>query len=53
MEIHGFRDLIVFQKSYKLSLEVYKISTTFPKEGKIFFNRSNKALIPINMRQSC
>ena len=30
----GFRDLIVYQKSYKLSLEIFGITKTFPKEEK-------------------
>jgi len=28
----GFRDLIVYQKSYKLALEIFEITKTFPKE---------------------
>lgn len=35
MEKHqGFRDLIVFQKSYKLSLHVFEITKKFPIEEK-------------------
>jgi len=30
----GFRDLIVFQKSYKLAMEIYEITKIFPKEEK-------------------
>jgi four helix bundle protein len=30
----GFRDLIVYQKSYKLAMEVFKITRSFPKEEK-------------------
>ena len=29
---NGFKDLIVYQKSVKLSLMIFKISRTFPKE---------------------
>lgn len=28
----SFKDLIVWQKSYKLGLEIYKITASFPKE---------------------
>jgi four helix bundle protein len=28
---HGFRDLIVFKKSYSFGLEIYKLSESFPK----------------------
>jgi four helix bundle protein len=30
----GFRDLIVYQKSYKLAMEVFEITKSFPKEEK-------------------
>jgi four helix bundle protein len=30
----GFRDLIVYQKSYKLAMEIFEISKSFPKEEK-------------------
>jgi four helix bundle protein len=30
----GFRDLIVYQKSYKLAMEVFEIAKSFPKEEK-------------------
>ena len=35
-QIYGFRDLIVFQKSYKLAMEVFEITKRFPKEEKYF-----------------
>jgi four helix bundle protein len=28
----GFRDLIVYQKSYKLGLEIFKITKSYPRE---------------------
>ncbi|MEN6386974.1 MAG: four helix bundle protein [Phycisphaerales bacterium] len=31
MKTRSFKDLIVWQKSYKLVLEIYKITTAFPK----------------------
>ena len=30
----GFRDLIVYQKSYLLAMEIFEIKKTFPKEEK-------------------
>ena len=30
----GFRDLIVYQKSYKLAIEITKLTKSFPKEEK-------------------
>jgi|SRR3989338_3426169 len=32
MEIHTYRDLIVWQKSIELVVEIYKITDEFPKE---------------------
>ena len=33
-QINSFRDLIVYQKAYKLAMEIFEISKTFPKEEK-------------------
>jgi len=33
-EYKGFRDLIVYQKSYKLALKIFEVTKTFPKEEK-------------------
>ncbi len=33
-QINSFRDLIVYQKAYKLSMEVFNVTRTFPKEEK-------------------
>jgi four helix bundle protein len=30
----GFRDLIVYQKSYTLAMEIFELTKTFPKEEK-------------------
>ncbi|MFH1577995.1 MAG: four helix bundle protein [Candidatus Omnitrophota bacterium] len=32
MKTKSFKDLIVWQKSYRLVLEVYKLTKDFPKE---------------------
>jgi len=31
---HGFRDLIVFKKSYSLGIEIFELSKGFPKEER-------------------
>ena len=33
-EYRGFRDLIVYQLAYKLALEIFEITKSFPKEEK-------------------
>ena len=33
-KVGSFRDLIVFQKAYKLAMEIFEISKSFPKEEK-------------------
>ena len=48
----GFRDLIVYQKSYKLAMEIFEITKTFPKEEKYSLidqiRRSSRA-VPANI----
>jgi four helix bundle protein len=33
-QISSFKDLIVYQKAYKLAMEIFEISKDFPKEEK-------------------
>ena len=33
-QINGFRDLIVYQKAYRLGMEIFEITKLFPKEEK-------------------
>mgnify|MGYP001791634500 CR=1 FL=1 len=33
-KIESFKDLIVYQKAYKLAMEIFDISKSFPKEEK-------------------
>jgi len=33
-QVNSSRDLIVYQKAYKLAMEIFKISNSFPKEEK-------------------
>jgi len=51
----GFRDLIVFQKSYRLAMEIFEISKTFPKEEKYSLTdqiRRSSRSIPTNIAES-
>ena len=51
----GFRDLIVYQKSYKLAMEIFEISKSFPKEEKYSLvdqiKRSSRS-IPSNIAEA-
>lgn len=33
-QINSFKDLLVYQKAYKLAMEIFEITQTFPKEEK-------------------
>jgi len=33
-QVNSFRELIVYQKAYKLALEIFEISKNFPKEER-------------------
>ena len=45
----GFKDLIVYQKAYKLAMEIFKITGSFPKEEKYSLidqiRRSSRAVL--------
>jgi len=51
----GFRDLIVYQKSYKLAMEIFEITKSFPKEEKYSLvdqvRRSSRS-VPANISES-
>jgi len=51
----GFRDLIVYQKSYDLALEIFEITKTFPKEEKYSLvdqiRRSSRS-VPANIAEA-
>ncbi|MDA3904522.1 MAG: four helix bundle protein [Bacteroidales bacterium] len=34
MQINSFRDLIVYQKAYQASMQIFEVTQTFPKEEK-------------------
>jgi four helix bundle protein len=52
---HGFRDLIVYQKSYKLAMEIFEITKIFPKEEKYSLvdqiRRSSRS-VPTNIAEA-
>ena len=53
--MHGFRDLIVFQKAYELSMEIIELSRFFPKEEKYALTdqiRRSSRSIPANIAES-
>lgn len=33
-QINSFKDLLVYQKAYRLAMEIFEITNTFPKEEK-------------------
>ena len=51
----GFRDLIVYQKSYKLAMEIFEITKTYPKEEKYSLvdqvRRSSRS-VPTNIAEA-
>jgi four helix bundle protein len=51
----GFRDLIVYQKSYKLAMEIFEITKGFPKEEKYSLvdqiRRSSRS-VPANIAEA-
>ncbi len=54
-EYRGFRDLIVYQKSYKLALEIFKTTKSFPKEEKYSLTdqvRRSSRSVPANLSEA-
>jgi four helix bundle protein len=55
MQIKGFRDLIVYQKAYTMSMEVFELSKLFPLEEKYSLTdqiRRSSRSIPTNIAES-
>jgi four helix bundle protein len=55
MEMHGFRDLVVFQKAYGLCMEINELTRIFPKEEKYALTdqiRRSSRSIPTNIAES-
>ena len=54
-DYRGFRDLIVYQKSYKLAMEIFEITKAFPKEEKYSLvdqiQRSSRS-VPANIAEA-
>ena len=51
---NNYRDLIVYQKSYSLTLEIYKIARTFPREELFALSSQIKCAaysIPLNIAE--
>jgi four helix bundle protein len=49
--MQSYKDLIVYQKSYKLALEIYQLTKDYPKEeiyGLISQMRRSAVSIPCN-----
>jgi four helix bundle protein len=55
LSYQGFRDLIVYQKSYKLALEIFEITESFPKVEKFLLvdqiRRSSRS-VPVNIAEA-
>ena len=54
-EYKGFRDLIVYQKSYKLAIEIFKITKSFPNEEKYSLTdqiRRSSRSVPANLAEA-
>jgi four helix bundle protein len=53
--INSFKDLIVYQKAYKLAMEIFLISKDFPKEEKYSLTdqiRRSSRSIPTNIAEA-
>ena len=52
---HGFRDLIVYKKSYSLGIEVFELTKTFPKEERYSLSdqiRRSSRSVPVNISEA-
>jgi len=52
--IRSYKDLIVYQKAYKLALEIYKVTKNYPKEevyGLVSQMRRSAVSIPCNISE--
>ena len=53
-KIQSYKDLIVYQKGYKLALEIYRVTKKFPKEeifGLVSQMRRSAVSIPCNIAE--
>lgn len=54
--MRNFKELIVWQKAHKLTLAIYKITATFPREemyGLTSQMRRSSSSIPTNIAEGC
>lgn len=54
-DLKGFRDLIVYQKSYTLAMKIFEITKSFPKEEKYSLTdqvRRSSRSIPTNISEA-
>ena len=54
MSLHSFRDLIVWQKSFKLAVEIYRVTARFPVEERYGLTaqlRRSSVSIPSNISE--
>ena len=52
--VQSYKDLIVYQKAYKLTIEIYRITKNYPKEeiyGLISQMRRSSVSIPCNIAE--
>jgi len=55
-KIDSFKDLIVFQKAYKLAMEIFELSKQFPKEEKYSLTdqiRRSSRSVTSNLAEAC
>ena len=55
MELHGFKDLIVYKKSYKLAIDLFYVTKDFPKDEKFSLTdqiRRSSRSVPVNIAES-
>jgi four helix bundle protein len=53
--INSFRDLIVYQKAYKLAMNIFEVSKVFPKEEKYSLTdqiRRSSRSVPANIAEA-
>ncbi len=46
--LKNYKDLKVWQKSYELCLEIYRITAKFPKEERYVFAKTTTQEVPLN-----
>lgn len=54
--VNSFRDLIVYQKAYKLTMEIFEDSKSFPKEEKYSLTdqiRRSSRSVSSNIAEAC